>query len=97
MYFANIFSSHSLSMGFHRAEDFTFNGLQFINFFSFTDHILGIVSKKSFPGSSTLVLSRTTSLVVQWLRLPSPNAQSLGSVPGEGIGSHMPQIRQSNN
>ena len=30
-----------------------------------------------------------TSLVVQWLRLCSPNAGGLGSVPGPGTRSHM--------
>ena len=34
-----------------------------------------------------------TSLVVQWLRLCSPNAGSLGSILGQGAGSHMPQLR----
>ena len=34
-----------------------------------------------------------TSLVVQWLRLPTPNAGGLGSVPGRGTRSRMPQLR----
>ena len=33
------------------------------------------------------------SLVVQWLRLHAPNARSPGSIPGQGTGSHMPQLR----
>ncbi|TEA34510.1 hypothetical protein DBR06_SOUSAS10710064, partial [Sousa chinensis] len=33
------------------------------------------------------------SLIVQWLRLCSPNAGGLGSIPGQGTGSHMPQLR----
>ncbi|TEA30390.1 hypothetical protein DBR06_SOUSAS17710012, partial [Sousa chinensis] len=33
------------------------------------------------------------SLVVQWLRLHTPNAGGLGSIPGQGTGSHMPQLR----
>lgn len=32
------------------------------------------------------------SLVVQWLGLRSPNAGSLGSVPGQGTGAHGPQL-----
>ena len=31
--------------------------------------------------------------MVQWLRLHAPNAGGLGSVPGEGTRSHMPQLR----
>ena len=34
-----------------------------------------------------------TSLVVQWLRLHAPNAESLGSIPGQGTRSHMLQLR----
>ena len=34
-----------------------------------------------------------TSLVVQWLRLHTPNAGHLGSVPGWGAGSRMPQLK----
>ena len=30
-----------------------------------------------------------TSLVVQWLRLHAPNAEGLGSIPGQGTRSHM--------
>ncbi|TEA31318.1 hypothetical protein DBR06_SOUSAS710082, partial [Sousa chinensis] len=40
------------------------------------------------------------SLVVQWVRLHSPNAGGPGSIPGQGTGScmlqlsvHMPQLR----
>ena len=33
------------------------------------------------------------SLVVQWLRLGAPNSGDLGSVPGQGTRSHMPQLR----
>ena len=36
---------------------------------------------------------RRTSLVVQWLRLCTPNAGRLGSLPGQGPGSHMPQLK----
>ena len=34
-----------------------------------------------------------TSLVVQWLRFHTPNAGSLGSIPGQGTRSHMPPLR----
>ena len=34
-----------------------------------------------------------TYLVVQWLRLGAPNARSLGSIPGQGARSHMPQLK----
>ena len=30
-----------------------------------------------------------TSLVAQWMRLCAPNAGDLGSIPGQGTGSHM--------
>ena len=33
-----------------------------------------------------------TSLVVQWLRLHTPNAGGQGSIPSEGTRSHMPQL-----
>ena len=38
-------------------------------------------------------VSQGTSLVVQWLRLHTPNAGSLGSISGQGTTSHMPQLR----
>ena len=31
--------------------------------------------------------------MVQWLRLHAPNAEGLGSIPGQGFRSHMPQLR----
>ena len=34
-----------------------------------------------------------TSLVVQWLRLHSPNAEGKGSIPGQGTRSHMLHLR----
>ena len=33
-----------------------------------------------------------TSLVVQWLRLHTPNAGDPGSIPGQGTRCHMPQL-----
>ena len=34
-----------------------------------------------------------TSLVIHWIRLHAPNARGLGSSPGQGTRSHMPQPR----
>ena len=34
-----------------------------------------------------------TPLVAQWLRLRAPNAGGPGSIPGQGNGSHMLQLR----
>ena len=31
--------------------------------------------------------------MVQWLRLHGPDAGGLGSIPGQGARSHMPQLR----
>ena len=36
-----------------------------------------------------------TSLVAQWLRVRTPNAGGLGSIPGQGTRSHMLQLRPS--
>ena len=36
---------------------------------------------------------RETFLVVQWLRLCSPNAGGPGLIPGQGTRSHMPQLK----
>ena len=33
-----------------------------------------------------------TSLVVQWLRLCTPTAEGLGSIPGQGTRSHILQL-----
>ena len=37
-----------------------------------------------------------TSLGAQWLRLRAPNAGGLGPIPGQGIRSHMRQLRPKN-
>ena len=34
-----------------------------------------------------------TSLMVQWLRLHTPNARGPGSIPGQGTRSYMQQVR----
>ena len=36
-----------------------------------------------------------TSLVVQWLRLHTPNAGGPGSIPGQGTRSHMHAVTKS--
>ena len=44
------------------------------------------LGKESTPG---------TPLMVQWLRLCAPNAEGLGSIPGQGTRSYMLQLRSS--
>ena len=59
-------------------------------FFFFSQLLLNLYFKiesvllKIFPG---------TSLVVQWLRFHTPNEGGLGSIPGQGIRSHMVQLK----
>ena len=36
---------------------------------------------------------RGTSLVVQWLRLCTPNAGGVGAIAGQGTRSHVPQLK----
>ena len=48
--------------------------------------------KSPFLGKKKRVHSQDF-LVVQWLRLHSPNAGSRGSIPGQGTRSLMPQLR----
>ena len=36
-----------------------------------------------------------TSLVIQWLRFRTPNAEGPGLIPVQGTRSHMPQLRGS--
>ena len=38
-------------------------------------------------------INSRTSLVVWWLRLCTPYAGSPGSIPGQGTGPHMPQLK----
>ena len=38
-------------------------------------------------------VSRGIFLVVQWLRLCTPNARGLGSIPIQGTRSHLPQLK----
>ena len=44
-------------------------------------------------GNMAIEVSEGTSLVVQWLRLCAPVSGGLGSIPGQGTRSHVPQIR----
>ena len=41
----------------------------------------------------TVVSSTGTSLMVQWLRLHTPNAGGPGLIPGQGTRSHMPRLK----
>ena len=36
-----------------------------------------------------------TSLVVQWQRIHAPNVEVMGSIPGQGTRSHVPQLEDS--
>ena len=45
----------------------------------------------AFP--CTKACSRGNSLVVQWLKLHTPNAGGPGSIPGQGTRSRMPQVK----
>ena len=47
--------------------------------------------KQSIKKKTKLTLG--IALVVQWLRLHAPNAGGMGSIPCQGIGSHMPQLK----
>ena len=44
-------------------------------------------------GGSSRMASQGTSLVIQWLRLCTPNTGGLGSIPGQGTRSHKPQLK----
>ena len=58
---------------------------RYINYFSgHTNHGKQNTAKDPHGG---------TSLVVQWVRLCAPNAGGLGSIPGWGTRSHVPQQR----
>ena len=47
----------------------------------------------SLPHSPNKSKRPRTSLVVQWLRLHSPNERGLGSILGQGTRSHVVQLR----
>ena len=56
-------------------------------------HVL-IQSRLAVPMNSPVNSHRSvTSLVVQCLRLRAPKAGGLGSIPGQGTRSYMPQLR----
>ena len=54
-------------------------------------HPHGRMGEKALQG--LLYKGTGTSLMVQWLRLHTPNAGDPGSIPGQGTGAHMAQIR----
>ena len=49
-----------------------------------------LLGRKAMTNLDSVLKSKGTSLVAQWLRLCSPNAGGLGSIPGRGTGSYMP-------
>ena len=50
-------------------------------------------SCSSLKKSTNQSINLGTFLVVQWLRLCSPNEGGPGSIPGLGTRSHVPQLR----
>ena len=52
-----------------------------------------VVLYLDYPGKLSENLSEGTSLVVQGLRLHIPSTRELDSVPGQGTGSRMPQLK----
>ena len=48
-----------------------------------------------WTGMNRWICDTGISLVVQWLRLHTPNAGGLISIPGQGTSSHMPQLKDS--
>ena len=58
-----------------------------------SQHLIGMNTE--FKDSSTCIQvpAPGTLLVAQWLRLCTPNAGGLGSIPSQGSRSHMPQLR----
>ena len=49
--------------------------------------------KRDQESLTNLIRSGSSLLVVQWLRLPTPNAGGLGSIPAQGTRSHMPRLK----
>ena len=47
----------------------------------------------TFPGSGTILILRC--LVVQWLRLHTPNAWGPGTIPGLETRLHSPQLKEA--
>ena len=52
-----------------------------------------VCGRKTECSGEILEVKSGTSLVVQWLRLRASNAGGLGSIPGQGTRSHVPQLR----
>ena len=79
---------HSPLLNYHSSE--RFHGLR--------HNICGVRGSvgKVANGEKEIVLKADlcgTPLAVQWLSFPTPNAGSLGWIPGPGTRSHMPQLR----
>ena len=49
---------------------------------------VSVRSQEAMPDGTLKKRSWETSLIVQWLRLPTPDAGGLGSIPGQGTRSH---------
>ena len=60
---------------------------------SCTDFTKHIINYFSYQNKLFCFVSQGTSLVVQWLTLPAPNASGPGSIPGQETRFHMPQLR----
>ena len=54
------------------------------------NHLRQIVGMRTEEDKTLKEFRIGTSLVVQWLRFHAPNAGGLGSIPGQGVRSHMP-------
>ena len=64
------------------------------------DHAFGFESLKGHHQTQDhldflLLSSKGISFVVQWLKLHNPKAEGLGSIPGQGTKSHIPQLTVS--
>ena len=66
-----------------------------INNFRYADDTTLMAVSEGERKSLLMKVKEGTSLVVQWLRLCTPNAGGLGSIPGQGARSHMQQLRPS--
>ena len=57
--------------------------------------ILNHWTTREVPAISNFKMTRGTSLVVQWIRLHTLDAEGLGSVLGQGTRSHMALLEDS--
>ena len=58
-----------------------------------TSTVRGFLKRPQGQPCHSKELKQGTCLVVQWLRLHTPNAGAWGSIPGQGTRSHMWQLR----